>query len=113
MSLDKKFAFQKLDIYVAARELVQLVHQARIRDAEFRDQGTRAAKSVFCNIGEGLPSRSTGVRRKYFETAQGSLFETVTAVDGADAVGAIERAHIAPIMACAHRVDAMLRGLLG
>jgi hypothetical protein len=47
MSLDKPLAFQKLDIYVVARELVRVVSVAKIRDAEFRDQAERAAKSTF------------------------------------------------------------------
>ena len=113
MSLDQTFAFQKLDVYVAAKELVRLVHSAKIRDAEFRDQATRASKSVFLNLGEGLPSRQSGVRRKSFETAQCSLYETVAAVDGAATIGALDAALVAPILSCAHRVDAMLRGLLG
>jgi len=106
------FAFQKLDVYIAARSLMQVVHEARIRDTEFRDQATRAAKSVFLNLSEGLPRGTDAKRRKYFEDAQRSLFECVAAVDGALVITALDadRAHEA--LALANRVDAMLRGLM-
>ena len=51
-----RFAFQSLDVYVAAPELAALVHAARLGESELRDQATRAAKSVFLNLCEGLPS---------------------------------------------------------
>ncbi len=106
------FAFQKLDIYVAARDLMRVVHEARIRDTEFRDQATRASKSVFLNLSEGLPRGTEAKRRKYFEDAQRSLFECVAAIDGADVIGAVDTAHAHEARALAHRIDAMLRKLM-
>ena len=44
-SPDGLLPFQRLDVYVAARDLARRVHLAGIRDAELRDQATRAAKS--------------------------------------------------------------------
>jgi four helix bundle protein len=82
--------FQRLDAYVAARELARRVHAAKIRDAELRDQATRAAKSTFLNLCEGLPNEGAPVRRKYFTAALASLHETVGAVDLADAISAID-----------------------
>jgi len=55
------FHFQRLDSYVVAMQFAKLAHEARIGDAELRDQVTRAAKSVFLNTSEGLPDRRTGV----------------------------------------------------
>ena len=75
-----RFAFQSLDVYVAARELAALVHAARLADAELRNQATRAAKSVFLNLCEGLPSDSGPMRRKHFALANGSLHELVGAL---------------------------------
>lgn len=60
------FPFQSLDVYIAARELAVLVHRARISDAELRDQATRASKSAFLCLCEGLPNESAAMRRKYF-----------------------------------------------
>src|SRR5918912_1404508 len=88
-SVPEGFAFQRLDVYVAARKLAAVVHSAKIGDAELRDQATRAAKSVFLNLCEGLPSEAPGVRRRHFSLANGSLHEVVGAVDLAAAIGAV------------------------
>jgi four helix bundle protein len=73
-------AFQKLDIYVVARSLMCSAVAAKIRDAEFRDQATRASKSVFLAIAEGLPSPRNKVRKVYFERARGSLTGTAAEI---------------------------------
>jgi four helix bundle protein len=112
MQNDNLFPFQKLDVYRAARELAALVHSADIRDAELRDQATRAAKSAFLNLCEGLPDDRAAMRRKYFAQADGSLHEAVGAVDLAAAIGAVDSALAAQILALAARMRGMLRGLL-
>jgi four helix bundle protein len=109
---ESRFPFQRLDAYRCARSLAALVHRAGIRDAELRDQATRAAKSAFLNLCEGLPDDRPAMRRKYFASADGSLHETVGAVDLAEAVGAVDARAAAEIHAEAVRLRAMLRGLL-
>ena len=111
-SLDARFPFQRLDIYLATRELAALVHRLDIRDAELRDQATRAAKSAFLNLCEGLPDDRGPMRRKYFAQADGSLHETAGAVDLAAAIGAVPQHRADEVLALASRVRAMLRGLL-
>src|SRR5512133_862853 len=106
------FPFQRLDVYRSARTLAALVHRAAIRDAELRDQATRAAKSAFLNLSEGLPDDRPAMRRKYFAQADGSLHETAGAVDLAEAIGAVASREAAEIHAEALRLRAMLRGLL-
>ena len=54
--------FQRLDVYIAAKEFVRLVHDARIRDRELCDQASRAAKSMFLQLAEGLPQRGIPMR---------------------------------------------------
>ena len=103
--------FQQLHIYQAARELAALVHSARISDPELRDQATRASKSVFLNICEGLPSDAPGVRRRHFSIANGSLHEVVGALDLASAIGALPPEAAASAQALAVRVKRMLRAL--
>ncbi len=51
---NEQFPFQKLDSYRVAREFARRVHEAKIKDAELRDQATRAAKSAFLGLCEGL-----------------------------------------------------------
>ena len=106
------FAFQQLDVYRAARELAALVHHARISDAELRDQATRASKSVFLNVCEGLPSEAPGIRRRHFAAANGSLHEVVGALDLSCAIGALAPQTAARAQALALRVKGMLRGLI-
>jgi four helix bundle protein len=106
------FAFQKLDVYRASRELVRLVVQAAIRDAELRDHATRAAKSVLLNVAEGLPEHATGARRRHFGIARNSLGELVAAVDAALLLGAVDAAAVEQIFAVAARVKPMIHGLL-
>ena len=104
--------FQKLDAYKVAKEFAGLVHRAGIRDAELRDQATRAAKSAFLGLCEGLPSDAAGVRRRHFDIANNSLHEVVGAIDLADAIGAVNADAAAEILGLAVRLKQMLRGLM-
>ena len=98
------FRFQSLDIYRLARDLAVMVQDARIKDAELRDQATRAAKSCFLNLSEGLPSDQAGVRRRHFSLCNGSLGELSAALDLAAALGAID-------VDAARTIDASVRAL--
>jgi four helix bundle protein len=111
-SAPEGFPFQRLDVYQLARQLAALVHRLDIRDAELRDQATRAAKSAFLNLCEGLPDDRSAMRRKYFAQADGSLHETAGAVDLAAAIGAVPQHRADEVLAVAGRVRAMIRGLL-
>ena len=104
-------AFQRLDIYKAAKELARLVHQGRIRDAELRDQATRASKSTFLGLCEGLPSDAPGIRRRHFDLANNSLHEVVGAIDLAETIGALDTDVAQAILALAVRVKRMIRAL--
>ena len=106
------FPFQSLDCYRVARELAARVHRASISDPELRDQATRAAKSAFLNLCEGLPDDRGPMRRKFFSASDASLHETVGAVDLAAAIGALSDSAAAEILVLAGRLRGMLRGLL-
>ncbi len=103
---DPLLPFQRLDVYRAAK------HLARIRDAELRDQATRAAKSAFLCLAEGLPNDGPAMRRKYFVEANNSLHETVAAVDLAATVGALPTEEAEAIQALGLRFKRMLRALM-
>ena len=104
--------FQKLDCYVVAKQIASLVHLAKIRDAELRDQATRSSKSCFLQLCEGLPNDGVAMRRKYFVEANNSLHEVVAAVDLAAAIGAIAPAVADEIIDLSARLKPMIRGLL-
>ncbi len=108
----EQFAFQQLDVYVAAKEFARLVEVARISDKELRDQATRAAKSTFCHLCEGLPNRGTAMRRKYFVGADNSLHEAVGSVDLSEALGAVSVERSQRIQSLGLRLHKMLRGLM-
>jgi four helix bundle protein len=103
--------FQKLDCYVVAKEIAKLVHLAKIRDNELRDQATRASKSCFLQLCEGLPNDGVALRRKYFVEAYGSLHETVGAIDLAATLDMMSAEHAKEILALASRLRAMLTKL--
>jgi len=48
---------QKLDCYQVAKAIAVRVHEARIGDAELRDQATRAAKEHLPPARRGAPER--------------------------------------------------------
>jgi four helix bundle protein len=104
--------FQRLDSYRVARELAQRVHQSRIRDAELRDQATRAAKSAFLGLCEGLPSDSAGIRRRHFDIANNSRHEAIGAIDLASAIGALDQDAADEMLSLAVRLKRMLRALI-
>ena len=109
--MNRTLPFQKLDAYIVAKELAKLTHHAGIRDAELRDQATRAAKSAFLGLCEGLPSDASGIRRRHFDIANNSLHEVIGAVDLADAIGALDGEVASAILALAVRLKRMLRAL--
>jgi four helix bundle protein len=71
---------QRTDIYQAAMQLCVSVREARIRDAELRDQAQRASVSTFLAVSEGLPHASPRMRKQYFERARASAWEVASAI---------------------------------
>ena len=112
MTNDQRLPFQRLDAYLVAKELAKRVHEAKISDAELQDQATRAAKSAFLNLCEGLPNRGAAMRRKYFTGAHNSLYETLGAMDLARAIGAASHDDAARVQELGARLARMLRALL-
>ena len=104
--------FQRLDVYRVAKEFVRRVHEAKITDAELRDQATRAAKRTFLGLCEGLPLEGQGLRHKYFNEANASLHETLGAVDLAATIGAARVDDALAIQRLGVRLKHMLRALL-
>jgi hypothetical protein len=70
-------SFQKLDIYIAAKEIARLVNEARIDHTELRDQARRASVSCFLQLAEGLPNDGPGMRRKYFTESNNSCMSSL------------------------------------
>jgi len=111
MQSDSLLPFQRLDVYVHAKELARLVHAAKISDRELREQATDAAKSMFLRLCEGLPNDGVAMRNKYFTESHNSLHEVVGAVDLAVTIGAMRAPDGAEIQGLALRLKRMLRAL--
>ena len=109
---DTLIPMQRLDIYQVALQLARRIHEAKLQDPELRDQATRASKSAFLNLAEGLPHDQPGLRRRYFTAANGSVHETVAAVDLALAIGAVSAESAEAIQALTLRLKRMLRALI-
>ncbi|MCC6995082.1 MAG: four helix bundle protein [Deltaproteobacteria bacterium] len=109
---DHRLPFQRLDAYAVAKELAERVHAAKIADRELRDQATSAAKSTFLRLSEGLPLDGAAMRRKYFNESNGSLHETLAAMDLAAALGAARAADAAAVQVLGARLKKMLRALM-
>ena len=112
MKENHPLSFQTLDAYIAAKELARRVHTSKISDSELRDQATRAAKSTFLGLCEGLPNSSVAMRQKYFQQAQNSLYEALGAMDLAAAIGAVQVEDAEAVQALGVRLMHMMRGLL-
>jgi four helix bundle protein len=104
-------AFMQLDVYRVTRELVVRVGALRISDRELHQQATRAAASVLLQLSEGLPLNGQASRRKYFNTARGSVCEVAAAVDVAAALGFASSDQVAEVLVLAGRVKQMLERL--
>jgi four helix bundle protein len=103
---------QKLDVYRVARELALRVHAAKIRDRELRDQATRASKSCFLCLCEGLPNEGAALRHKYFVESRNSLAETVGAMDLAAAIGVVRQDDADTVQELGSRLRRMLSALM-
>jgi four helix bundle protein len=112
MNNEKLFPFQTLDAYRVARELARRVHVAKIRDRELRDQATRASKSCFLCLCEGLPNEGAAMRHKYFVEARNSLAETVGALDLAATIGVVRQEDATAVQELGSRLRRMLTALL-
>jgi four helix bundle protein len=105
-------AIQSLDVYRVAKEFARRVHVARIQDTELRDQATRASKSAFLQLCEGLPHKKAALGRRYFVASNASVCETLGAVDLAMTLGVIRDEDAGEIQALGVRLSKMLHGLM-
>ena len=101
----------RLVAYQVAKELVGAVMQARIRDAQLRDQAMRAVSSAALNIAEGAGKQAGKARRHSFDVARGEAIEAVAAVEIAAECGLANAESVPRCLAIADRLVALLIGL--
>ena len=86
------------------------VKGARVRDAGLRDQAMRSAKSACLNVAEGAGRVSRADKARVFAIARAEAGEAAAAVEIAALSGDAD--DVAPVLAAANEVVAMLTGLI-
>ena len=107
--LQAEMSHHKLRVWTKARSLVRLVSRVPIGDAELRNQASRAAKSVGCNIAEGAALDGASKKRHY-KIARGSVIEVVAAYELAEDCG--EQVPVDEVTELARAIASMLTGLI-
>lgn len=88
------------------RELVPVLQRLAAVDGDLAGQARRAATSVALNVAEGN-RRTLKDRRNRFRIALGSAAEVASCLDIAVALGYVDAATVAPLLALVDRVKAM------
>ena len=115
---DRKFSFEGLEVYQAARNLAKEVYllQSKFPKTEIfalGDQVRRSASSVTSNIAEGSGRSSNKEKVHFFEIVYGSLMEAFCQLQIAQDLGYITEADIDSIRPLFISVAKMLSGLNG
>jgi four helix bundle protein len=106
------FPHENLIAYQVARELLQLVCEANIRDPKIRDQAMRAAQSVCLNIAEATGRASSADQKRVYAIARGEACEAAAALDVAEIDGECSRDLARRARTVALRAYALLSGLI-
>ena len=101
----------RLIAFTVAKELLLAVVAANIRDAELKDQATRAAKSAALNCAEGAGRSWPKDKARAFAIARGEAAEAAAAVEIAAALGATTDSSMQAVNVVAHRLCGMLTRL--
>jgi four helix bundle protein len=77
------FDHERLEVYVAARELVTLVNGLLKRTIarDLREQLDRSTTSILFNIAEGAGKTARGDKQRFYEIARGSTTEAAAQFD--------------------------------
>lgn len=113
---EKKFSFEGLDAYKAARVLVRDVYRLQHKFPKYEiyalgDQIRRSSSSVTSNIAEGSGRNSFKEKSHFIEIAYGSLMEAFSQLQIAQDLGYITQDDIDGIRPQFINVAKMLSGL--
>ena len=116
MIMEKKFSFEELDVYKAARVLVRDIYRLQHLFPKYEayalgDQIRRSASSVTSNIAEGSGRGSFKEKSHFIEIAYGSLMEAFSQLQIAQDLEYLTREDIDIIRPQFIDVAKMLSGL--
>jgi four helix bundle protein len=111
------FAVEKLDVFRAASELMQLTDgwYSRLgrRHGPVYQQLQRAVASIVANIGEGASSLGAADRSRFFEYAYRSAGEAASLILVLAVTRALSQAERDEALGLLHRIQSMLFRLIG
>lgn len=116
MEEGKKFSFEGLEVYNAARQLVRDVYRLQHKFPKYEiyalgDQIRRSSSSVTSNIAEGSGGNSFKEKSHFIEIAYGSLMEAFSQLQIAQDLGYLTQTEIDEIRPQFISVAKMLSGL--
>ena len=111
------FVFRKWTVYRVASEVSRRLGVESVRWPRphwaLGDQVRRSSSSVVLNIAEGAGQpRGSNAKKRHYEIAMGSAYETAANVEEAAGLGLVPEALAAELMGQLEEVAAMLGGLL-
>jgi len=83
-----------------------------VRDAKLRDEAIRAAKSVCCNVAEGVGRVTRADKARAFTVARGEALEAYAAVEVAGLCGDVAAEHVDRCLRLTDRLYGLLTGLV-
>ena len=101
----------KLIAFGVAKELLVSVREARIANANLRDQAVRAATSACLNCAEGAARSSRADKARAYTIARAEAVEAAAALEIAAVLGAVGIEHVERSNAIAHRLVGLLTAL--
>ena len=111
-SLSPVLPHHKLIAYTVALELLTAVRAAQVRDPKLRDESLRSAKSACLNAAEGAGRVSRPDKARSFAIARAEAGEAAAAVEIAASCGDASPASSTRVNQVAHRLVALLTGLI-
>jgi four helix bundle protein len=106
------FPHQKLVGYQLALALVKLVAQARVADAQLRQQARRSAVSAALNAAEGAARQTLADKRRAYAIALAECCECCAAIEIAAALGACSAGDEQAVLALGLRLKNVLSRLV-
>ena len=102
----------KLIAHAVARELLQAVKAANVRDSKLNEHAMNSAKSACLNTAEGAGRVTRRDKARAFAIARGEAVEAVAAVEIAALAGDADPEAAERCVAIADRLVALLTGLI-
>ncbi len=110
---DTSLPHHKLIAYQLSLELLRLVYDTPIRDAEQRSEARKSAKSAARNLAEGAGRWSRADKARVYAIARGEVCEACAAVEIASTIGCASTEDVTAVNALGKRLCDVIGRLVG